>query len=312
MRKTSYDVPVESKPVRLDAFVALQCTLTRSYIQKLIREGMVTVNSSAEKNSHKVRGGDHIEILIPDKSEEGLVPEDISLDVLWEDDHIIVINKPANLVIYPAAGNRNGTLMNGLISICKDLSSVGAPLRPGVIHRLDKDTSGVIVIAKNDNAYYSIARQFKNREVQKTYLALLYGNLQEDKGEIKAAIGRSLSDRKKMSTRTRAGKEAVTKFEVLKRLGSATLAKVRIITGRTHQIRVHFASIGNPVLGDKVYGKKTSLRIGKTTLKFSRQMLHAYSLVLKHPVNGDILEFNAPIPLDIENAIERISQAKRD
>jgi 23S rRNA pseudouridine1911/1915/1917 synthase len=312
MRKTSYDVPPESKPVRLDSFVAQQCTLTRSYIQKLIREGMVTVNSIAEKNSHKVRSGDHVEILIPDRPESDLVPEDIPLDILWEDDHIIVINKPSNLVIYPAAGNRNGTLMNGLISICKNLSSVGAPLRPGVIHRLDKDTSGVIVIAKNDNAYYSIARQFKNREVKKEYLALLYGNLQEDKGEIKAAIGRSLSDRKKMSTRTRAGKEAVTRFEVVKRLGSATLAKIRIITGRTHQIRVHFASIGNPVLGDKVYGKKTSLKTGQTTFKFSRQMLHAYSLELKHPATGDMLEFNAPVPQDIENAIEAISQAKRD
>ncbi len=309
MRKTSYEVIPESKPVRLDTFISLQCTLTRSYIQKLIREGMVTVNSSAEKNSHKVRGGDHIEILIPDKPENVLLPEDIPLDVLWQDDHIIVINKPHGLVIYPAAGNRSGTLINGLISICKDLSSVGAPLRPGIIHRLDKDTSGIIVIAKNDNAFYDIARQFKNREVQKTYIALLYGNLQENKGEINAAIGRSLSDRKKMSTKTRAGKEAVTKFEVMKRLGSATLAKVRIITGRTHQIRVHFASIGNPVMGDKIYGKKTSLRIGQTTFKFSRQMLHAHSLSLKHPVNGDILEFNAPVPQDIENAIEEISHA---
>jgi 23S rRNA pseudouridine1911/1915/1917 synthase len=307
MRKTSYEVSPESKPVRLDTFVSLQCNLTRSYIQKLIREGMVTVNSSAEKNSHKVRGGDHVEILIPDKPENDLEPEDIPLDILWEDDHIIVINKPPNLVMYPAAGNRNGTLMNGLVSICANLSSVGAPLRPGVIHRLDKDTSGVIVIAKNDNAYYDIARQFKNREVKKTYLALIYGNLQEDKGEITTAIGRSLSDRKKMSTRTKAGKEAVTKFEVLKRLGSATLLKVRIITGRTHQIRVHFSSIGSPVLGDTIYGKKSSLRIGQKTIKFNRQMLHAYSLILKHPVNGDILEFKAPVPEDMEEAINALS-----
>jgi len=308
MRKNIYEVTPGSKPVRLDAFISLNSSLTRSHIQKLIREGLVTVNSAIEKNSYRVRGGDRIELRIPEQPENTLLPEDTLLSVLWEDDHIIVINKPPHMVMYPAAGNRSGTLMNAVVSRCSRLASVGAPLRPGVIHRLDKDTSGVIVIAKDDDSYYSLADQFKNRVVEKTYLALLFGDLKDDKGEISAAIGRSVSDRKKMSTRTRAGKEAVTLYEVTKRLGAATLAKVRIITGRTHQIRVHFASIGHPVLGDKIYGKKTSVRVGQRIITFSRQMLHAHSLKLNHPVNQNVMEFTAPVPEDMEQAIEAIAQ----
>ncbi len=304
-----YEVDPGLKPERLDTFISLKSNLTRSYIQKLLREKMVEVNSRKEKNSYRVRGGDIIELSIPEQPKNELTPEDIPLDVLWEDDHIIVINKPPNMVIYPAAGNKSGTLMNAVTARCKTLSSVGAPIRPGVVHRLDKDTSGVIVIAKDDPSYYSLAQQFKNREVQKEYIALLHGSLQENKGEITAPIGRSLSDRKKMSTKTRAGKEAVTKFEVIKRLGPATLVRVRIITGRTHQIRVHFASISNPVLGDTVYGRKTSLRIGNRTVIFNRQMLHAQSLQLTHPTRGDNLNFTTPVPEDMQQAIEKITGA---
>ena len=310
MKKIRYEVDPGSKPVRLDTFISLKSSLTRSYIQKLLREGMVSVNAGKEKNSYRVRGRDIIELSIPEQPKNELSPEDIPLDILWEDDHIIVINKPPHMVIYPAAGNKSGTLLNAVIAKCKTLSSVGAPIRPGVVHRLDKDTSGVIVIAKDDPSYYGLAQQFKNREVQKEYIALLYGTLQESKGEITAAIGRSLSDRKKMSTQTRAGKEAVTRFEVLERLGPATLVKVRIITGRTHQIRVHFASIGNPVLGDKIYGKKISLRLGDRTVKFSRQLLHAQSLQLRHPVRGDMLEFRSPVPEDMQQAIQELSGEK--
>jgi 23S rRNA pseudouridine1911/1915/1917 synthase len=212
------------------------------------------------------------------------------------------------MVIYPAFGNKSGTLMNALISRCNRLSSIGAPLRPGVVHRLDKDTSGVLVVAKNDTAYFSLVNQFRHRETEKHYMALLFGNLKTDRGEIKTAIGRSVSDRKKMSIKTKRGKEAITLFEVIKRFKYATLVKVRIITGRTHQIRVHFASIGNPVLGDRTYGKKTALELGQKTINFDRQMLHACSLKFVHPATGKKMKFTAPMPQDMEIAIEDINK----
>jgi 23S rRNA pseudouridine1911/1915/1917 synthase len=307
MRKAVYIIAPETKSGRLDTFISQKSHLTRSFIQKLIRQGSITVNSCAEKAGYKIKKGDKIELIIPDEPERQLAPEDIPLEILWEDEHIIVVNKPPDMVIYPAVGNRRGTLMNALVSRCGRLSSVGAPLRPGVVHRLDKNTSGVIVIAKDDRSHHGLVNQFKNREVEKHYTALLYGRLKEDSGEITSAIGRSLSDRKKMSVKTRNGKEAITKFEVVRRFNSATLVNVRIITGRTHQIRVHFASIGYPVLGDKTYGKKTSVKSGRITVNFSRQMLHAYSMRLKHPVNGESLEFTAPMPEDMEEAIGELS-----
>jgi 23S rRNA pseudouridine1911/1915/1917 synthase len=181
--------------------------------------------------------------------EETLVPENIPLDVVWEDDTIIIINKPPHMVVHPGAGNRSGTLVNALLARSDRLASLGSPLRPGVVHRLDKDTSGIIVLAKNDTAYRNLQDQFKKRGVEKEYLALLYGKLKKDSGEITEAIGRAASDRKKMSTRTRKGREAITQYEVIQRFKPASLVKVRIITGRTHQIRVHFAALGHPVLG---------------------------------------------------------------
>ncbi len=308
MKKNIYNIKAVSKDERLDIFISIKSSLTRSHVQRLIKQGLITVNSYKEKASYKVKEGDRIELIIPHEPEGILIPEDIPLDVIWEDEHIIVVNKPPHMVIYPAAGNKSHTLMNALLSRCKKLSSIGAPLRPGVVHRLDKDTSGAIVIAKNDSAYFSLVNQFKKREIEKQYLVLLYGNIKKDHGEIKASIGRSVSDRKKMSTKTRKGKEAVTRFEVMKRFKSVTLAKVKIITGRTHQIRVHFASTGSPVLGDKTYGKKTVIKFGQKTINFNRQMLHAYSLKFKHPVNGDILEFTAPMPDDMEKAIRELSE----
>ena len=303
MRKNDFIVDPSAKAGRLDAFVSLKTALTRSFIQKLIREGSVTVNSRREKPGYRMKEGDHVEIMVPDQPETRLDPEDIPLEILWEDDHIIVVNKPPHMVVYPAVGNRSGTLMNALVSRCGKLSSIGAPLRPGVVHRLDKDTSGVMVIAKDDAAHHELVRQFREREVEKYYLALLYGGMKEDRGEIKASIGRSVSDRKKMSVNTRGGKEAVTRFEVIERFSFAALVRIRILTGRTHQIRVHFASIGKPVLGDRTYGKKTSLAVGRRTVVFSRQMLHAYILKFKHPSTGEIMQFTAPMPEDMEMAI---------
>lgn len=306
MKKSTFVITQNTKGERLDLFVSSQSDLTRSQVQKLIRKGFVTVNLRTEKASYKVKGDDMIEFSQPDDQEEILIPEDMPLDIIWQDEHIIVVNKPPHMVTHPAAGNRTGTLMNALASRCEKLASIGAPLRPGVVHRLDKDTSGVIVIAKDDESYYSLIRQFKQREVEKHYVALLYGNLKKDHGDIKVAIGRSVSDRKKMSTRTRRGKEAVTQFEVMKRSPSVTLVKIKILTGRTHQIRVHFSSIGHPVLGDRTYGGKTLIKVGQKTAPFSRQMLHAYSIKLKHPVSGEVLEFTAPMPEDMEKAIEEL------
>ena len=308
MKKTLYTVSSKNKAERLDSFISIKSGLSRSYVQKLVKQGLLIVNIRAEKASYKVKDGDRIEVTFPEESPSMLNPEEIPLDVIWEDEYIIVINKVPGMVVYPAAGHKSGTLLNALIFRCGKLASTGAPLRSGVVHRLDRDTSGLIVFAKNDMAYANLVRQFSERKVEKHYLALLYGKLKTDRGEINAAIGRSVSDRKKMSTKTRKGKEAVTQFEVIEKFKSATLAKVKIITGRTHQIRVHFADSGHPVLGDKTYGKKTTINFGqKKTLSFGRQMLHAFNLKFKHPLNGRPLEFTAPLPGDMKKAIEELS-----
>jgi 23S rRNA pseudouridine1911/1915/1917 synthase len=308
MKKNTYIVTSETRTDRLDTFISLQSSLTRSHVQRLIKEGMVTVNAKTEKHSYKVKDGDLIELTLPAAQEGILIPEDIPLDIIYEDEYMIVLNKPPDMVMYPGLSHSSGTLMNAVVSICRKLSSVGAPLRPGVVHRLDKDTSGLIVIAKDDTAHHNLVTQFREREIEKYYLALLYGNLKTESGEIKTLIGRSASSRKKMSAKPKSGKEAITKYEVTKRFKFATLAKVRIITGRTHQIRVHFASIGNPVLGDKLYGKKTAITLAQKTISFPRQMLHAYSLKLKHPVDGKLLEFTAPMPEDMKRAIEELEE----
>ncbi len=308
MKKNTYSITPETKAERLDTFISSKSVFTRSFIQKLLRQGLVTVNSRPEKPGYKVKTGDIIDLTIPDEPERVLVPEDIPLDILWEDEHIVVVNKPPNMVVYPAAGNRSGTLMNALISKCEKLSPVGAPLRPGIVHRLDKDTSGAMVIAKDEISHHNLVDQFKNREIEKNYMALLYSNTREDKGEINSAIGRSLSDRKKMSVKSRSGKEAITRFEVIKRFGVATQVKVRILTGRTHQIRVHFASVSKPVLGDRTYGKKTSIDLGSKKITFNRQMLHAHTLKMKHPVSGDIMEFTAAVPDDMKETIAALSE----
>ncbi len=236
---------------RLDTFLAGKTGITRSQIQALIKKGHVLVNATKANQNYRIKAHDRISLSIPDKETEGLVPEPIPVDILYKDEHCVVVNKPPGMVVYPAAGHRHGTLMNALSYLFRDLSAPGGPLRPGIVHRLDKDTSGVMVIACNNQAYYDLIEQFKQRTINRRYLALVDGNLKEDKGKILQNIGRSDSDRKKMSTRSRRGKEAVTKWKVLRKFNNATFIEVRLGTGRTHQIRVHFASIGHPVLGDK-------------------------------------------------------------
>jgi len=233
------------------------------------------------------------------------------LEILYKNDHIIVVNKQPGMVIYPSAGHSQGTLMNALLYHCKTLASVGWPMRPGVVHRLDKGTSGAIVIALNDEAYYNLIKQFKQRTVYKKYLALIYGDLIEDQGEISLIIGRSESDRKKMSTRVKRGKEAVTQWRIIERFLDASLVEISLRTGRTHQIRVHFASIGHPVLGDRTYGRKTEVESKvKKKVFFPRQMLHAALLGFTHPATGEYLEFSAPLPEDMAGKIEELRYLK--
>ncbi|MBI5676688.1 MAG: RluA family pseudouridine synthase [Nitrospirae bacterium] len=298
----------ESVHERIDAFISLQSGLSRSRIQKFIKDGLVSVNSKIEKSGYRLRKGDIIELTVPDEPVTTLIPEDILLDIVMQDSDIVVVNKPPGMVMYPAAGHTSGTLLNALIAKCGRLASTGAPLRPGVVHRLDKETSGLIIFAKNDKAYLDLIKQFQEKEIEKYYMALIYGIPKKEQGEINDSIGRSVSDRKKMSTKTRRGKEAITRYEVIKRFTGASLIKARIITGRTHQIRVHFASVGHPVLGDKTYGKKTAIRCGHRVITFPRQMLHAFSLKFKHPSTRKFIELTAPMPEDMEKGIEALNE----
>jgi 23S rRNA pseudouridine1911/1915/1917 synthase len=294
---------------RIDIFLAGETGITRSQIQKLIEQGNVSVNDKPVNQNYRIRTNDLVSLSIPEKQDEGLIPEDIPVDIFYKDEYLVVVNKPAGMVVYPAAGHSRGTLMNALAYHCGKLSAVGGPLRPGVVHRLDKDTSGLMVVALDDVAYYNLAEQFKQRKINRKYLALIYGNLKEDTGEIALRIGRSESDRKKMSTSVRRGKEAVTKWKVLKRFNHAALIEAKLGTGRTHQIRVHFASIGHPVLGDRTYGKKVEVEVkANKKIFFPRQMLHAERLGFIHPVTGKHLGFSSPLPEDMAQKIEELQE----
>lgn len=298
---------------RIDILSAEKTGITRSQIQKLIEKGSLTINSRPVSRNYRTKAGDIIEITITEEKNSELISEALPLEILYKDEYLSVVNKPSGMVVYPAAGHSRGTLMNALLYHCKKLANIGGPLRPGVVHRLDKDTSGVMVIALDDRAYYDLAGQFKQRAINRKYIALLYGNLKENKGEISLSIGRSESDRKKMSTRVKRGKEAVTTWKVIERFHGAVLIAAKLKTGRTHQIRVHFASIGHPVLGDRTYGKKIEIETEIQTetgkrkkIPFPRQMLHAELLGFIHPVTGEYLEFKNPVPEDMEERIREL------
>jgi 23S rRNA pseudouridine1911/1915/1917 synthase len=280
---------------RLDHYlVAQQVHPSRTYLQRLIKEGDVRVNDRTVKPNYKIRPGDRLVCRIPAPTPLELVPEAIPLEVLYEDSSLIVINKPAGLVMHPAPGHTTGTLVHALLAHCKDLSGIGGRERPGLVHRLDKDTTGVIVVAKTDAAHrsHTIARQ---------YQALLVGRLRKTSGTIDLAIGRDRRERKKISHRTDRPREARTGYRVVERFEAATRVEVHPETGRTHQIRVHFSSLGHPVLGDRVYGGRTAVIEG---VPADRQMLHAERLGFIHPVHQVFLEFSAPLPADMEQAVE--------
>ena len=276
---------------RLDHFLAARITdLSRSRIQALMEEGHVLVNDEPKLRSCKIRGGEKIVLTVPPAISSENLPEDIALEILFEDDDLIVINKPPGLVVHPAPGHAGGTLVNALLHHCTALSGIGGVERPGIVHRLDKETSGCLVAAKNDIAHQSLTEQFAGREVRKIYLAIATGILKKQKGTINVPLGRHPVYRQKMGVLLRGGgREAITDWLVLSALPCGTLVQCTLHTGRTHQIRVHLKHLGHPVVGDEVYGKRAG---------FARQMLHAWKLGFAHPRTGNPLDFTAPIPPD--------------
>ncbi len=290
---------------RIDVQASELSGITRSHIQNLLGEGLLKVNGTSPKPNYKTKAGDILEIVQPEEKGE-LIPEDIPLDILFMDDSIIVVNKPPGMVIYPSIGHDRGTLMNAVAFHAKRLATVGGPLRPGTVHRIDKDTSGVIIIALDDAAYYHLVAQFKERSIFRKYLAIIYGDMKTNSGDISLKIGRSESDRKKMSTMARNGKEALTHWVVVERYPSATLIEAKLGTGRTHQIRVHFSSVGHPVMGDTTYGKKASLMLRGRKIIFPRQMLHAEVLGFVHPLTGAYMEFRREMPEDMKEVIRHL------
>ena len=289
--------------MRLDAYISSKETnLSRTNVQRLIEEGNILVNGQKKKISYKVQMGDNIEINIPEAKETSIKAENIPVEVVYEDNDIIVVNKPKGMVVHPANGNPDGTLVNAIMAMCKgSLSGIGGEIRPGIVHRLDKDTSGLLIVAKNDLAHINMSNQIKDRQVKKIYIALAKGNIYEDEATINMPIGRSTKDRKKMAVR-KDGKEAVTHFKVLKRYKDYTLLEVKIDTGRTHQIRVHMAEIGHPVVGDMVYSK------GKNEFGVEGQMLHAQSLDFKHPITGKEMHLEAKLPEYFEKVLEKLDR----
>ena len=298
---------VDEENIRLDSYIAKKYKdLSRTMIQRLIEDGDVLVNGSNKKISYKVNLNDEISINIPEPEKSDLKPQNIPLEIIYEDNDIIVVNKPKGMVVHPANGNPDGTLVNAVMAICKDsLSGIGGKIRPGIVHRLDKDTSGIIIVAKNDKAHINLSKQIKDRKMKKIYIALVKGVVNENEATIDMPIGRSAKDRKKMAVR-KDGKQAITHFKVLKRYPNYTLLEVKIDTGRTHQIRVHMAEIGHPVVGDMVYSK------GKNDFGVVGQMLHAKSLDFTHPITGEKMHLEAELPQYFKDVIEKLDSQYKE
>ncbi|MCI5869523.1 MAG: RluA family pseudouridine synthase [Dorea sp.] len=279
---------------------------SRSYIQKLIKEQYVKVNEKPVKANYRLSLGDMVEIDLPEAKEPDIVPEDIPMDILYEDQDIIMINKPKQMVVHPAPGHYSGTLVNALMYHCGDeLSGINGTMRPGIVHRIDMDTTGSLVVCKNDMAHQSLSAQLKEHSIRRIYVAIVHGNIKEDSGTVNAPIGRHPTERKKMSTHCKNGREAITHYQVLERFGDYTYIQCELETGRTHQIRVHMASIGHPLLGDQVYGPK---KCPFPTLQ--GQTLHARTLGIIHPRTGEHLEVNAPLPDYFEELLESLRKIK--
>jgi len=296
-----YKFNVEEKDInkRLDVYLSEKIeNLTRSRIQNLIDENNVFINDNFEKNSYKVKLNDKVFIKIPEMKEMSAEPQNIELNIVYEDEDLIIVNKPQGMVTHPAEGTKDGTLVNAILYHCKDLSGIGGVLRPGIVHRLDKDTSGLLMIAKNDHTHQELSKQIQSKEAKRFYKAIAIGNFKEDIGIIDKPIGRNSKDRKKMAI-AKDGREAITHWNVLERFGNYTFVELELKTGRTHQIRVHLSSIAHGIIGDKEYGPNI-----KFPVNLKGQLLHAYKLILRHPRSNDLLELIAPEPDYFIKALE--------
>ena len=312
MEERKEQTQMENKVLQVEEFVGeridkfLSCRLeevSRSYIQKLIKEGHVSVNGKPIKANYKLGADDEICLEIPEAKEPDILPEDVPLDILYEDQDILVVNKPKGMVVHPAAGHYSGTLVNALMYHCKDsLSGINGVMRPGIVHRIDMDTTGSLLVCKNDEAHRILAEQLKEHTIRREYHAIVYGNLKDDAGTIDAPIGRHPVDRKKMSINHKNGKRAVTHYEVLERFGNFTYIRCRLETGRTHQIRVHMASLHHPLLGDEVYGPSSKPPFSG----LKGQVLHAKILGIHHPSTGEYMEFDAPLPQYFVDLLQKL------
>ncbi|HVY55978.1 MAG TPA: RluA family pseudouridine synthase [Thermodesulfobacteriota bacterium] len=312
VRKKTIIVPSELSGKRADAALpGLLEGLTRSQVKRMIEEKLVLVGGEPVKPSRKLEAGDIVEAALPAPEPIDVQPEDLPVEILYEDEYIAIVNKPPGMAVHPGAGVKRGTLVNALLFRCRDLSGIGGKIRPGIVHRLDKDTSGVMVIAKNDTAHDSLVNQFKSRTVGKKYLAIVEGNLRKESGEFSSKIGRHPADRKRMSSRAKTGREALTHWKVIRRFQDAALVEAEPKTGRTHQIRVHFSENGYPILADKVYGhkKRRPHAVAEAAVKIGRQALHAYKLRFHHPKTGEIMEFTADLPEDMSEALNILARS---
>lgn len=298
---------IEQVSKRIDAYMAEKYEdISRVAIQRLIETGKILVNGKKVKASYKVQVNDKITMEEEKAVEVELKAQDIPVEIIYEDRDIIVVNKPKGMVVHPANGNPDGTLVNAIMAICKDsLSGIGGEIRPGIVHRLDKETSGILIVAKNDKAHINLSQQIKEHKVKKTYIALVKGIVKENNATINMPIGRSEKDRKKMAV-TKKGKEAITHFKVLKRYDKYTLLEINIETGRTHQIRVHLSQIGYPIVGDEVYSK------GKNEWNIKGQCLHAKSLDFKHPITNEDMHLEAKIPQYFEKILEELKEREKE
>ncbi|HPF43682.1 MAG TPA: RluA family pseudouridine synthase [Syntrophomonadaceae bacterium] len=287
---------------RLDACIAEQFEyLSRSMVQTLLADGQITIDGKIHKASYRVKEGEEIRVRIPAPQEVNITAQDIPLEIVYQDKDIVIINKPQGMVVHPAHGNWDNTLVNALLFHIKDLSGINGELRPGIVHRLDKDTSGLLMVAKNDQSHRHLAQQIKEHSFNREYFALVHGNISEKLGVIEAPIGRSKTDRKKMAV-DKDGKPAISEYQVLERFRNYTLVKVKLLTGRTHQIRVHFAYINHPVVGDPLYGP------AKKHFDLNGQALHACLLGFIHPSTGQYMEFTADLPVHMQKIIEQLEK----
>lgn len=300
MNEIVMEITPEMEGERIDKCISNYLeSLSRSYIQKIIKDGKAYVNDAVVKANYKVKVDDKVQFKIPDCEEPDIPPQDIPLDILYEDKDILIVNKPKDMVVHPAPGHYEGTLVNAIMFHCKDeLSGINGVLRPGIVHRIDKDTTGSIIICKNDEAHRKIAQQLKEHSITRKYRAIVYGRIMEEEGTVNAPIGRHPTDRKKMAINEKNGKPAVTHYKVLERFDKYTYIECQLETGRTHQIRVHMTSIGHPLLGDEVYGN------AKCPFKLEGQTLHAMTIGFIHPTTGEYVEYEAPLPEYFEHLLQ--------